>query len=152
MTDTTTQNTPAYTVHGVGPTLALFTVNEDALRGWIDSKSGELDGEIPDLQSEAAGAQLAEFFDNADQSGVIQGDPRLSLDVNGEDDSDGPGFYAMLHNEHGSQRLFGLTTGWTSFRPAETATPEAALDYLHDICDAANRLIWWIQGSPDTQD
>lgn len=141
MNDTAINKTPVFTVQSVGSAITPFAVDEDALQHWIDRRSGELEGEVPDNQSEAAGACLAQFVYEANQAGALTGDPRLSFDLRGADDIDGPGFYATLHNNTHATSLIGLTSGWTRFQPYEKATPAAALDYLRTVCTVANGLL-----------
>lgn len=130
-----------------------FRIDEEAFKRWCADYGDDLDCIIPDVVVEDAGAALSRMVYEAWESGVIVGNPDLRLDVNGDDDTDGPGFYVLLHNaEPGAQRLW-LTSGWTELRRSpEGITPaDTARHYLDEVCALANGIVDAIEVAPATR-
>ncbi|WP_157777882.1 hypothetical protein [Nocardia terpenica] len=130
-----------FTVGHAAP--AHFAVDEHALATWVDEHHDDLDGCVPDDMHEAPGTAVADLVSNAVAAGVLVGDPDLELQVNGDDDWDGSGFYVILHNRHGRQRMVGLTAGWTEFDFPDERLPlmDGIRDCLGQVVSAANSLL-----------
>ncbi|SFQ31851.1 hypothetical protein [Amycolatopsis rubida] len=120
-----------------------FAVDEAAFELWI-SRSDEWEGRLPDRAAEAPGHDLSDLLYDALARNVLTGDPRVELQVIGDDDSDSAGYHVVLHNKHGDQRLVGITSGWSELDfPADENKPlsDAARFHLDQVCTVANFLL-----------
>jgi len=134
---------PAFTVSLTAPQVTLFSVDEAAFDRWCEAKADELECDVPQWTDPAAGAALSDFFHDAQQAGVIIGDAAFDLQVTGDDDAEVSGFYAVLKNASGDQRLIGLTSGWTEVLRVAAGTParQGAREHLDEICNVANSVL-----------
>lgn len=145
---TPARTSPGFTI--AQDNLIPFAIDEAALRKWI-ARSDDWEGWLPRRTAETPGHDLSALVQNALDYQVLTGDPRLDLQVNGDDDSDGAGCYVLLHNTHGNQRFIGITPGWSELDfPADENTPltDAARFHLDQICAIANSLLSDIRTSP----
>ncbi len=142
---------PAFTVILTDAQPTLFSIDDEAFTRWCDAKGEELACEIPTRTNPRAGAALSDLFHNAKDAAVILGDNAFDLDVYGDDDEDVSGFYAVLKNNVGNQRLVGLTSGWTEVPRVEDATDArlGAREHLDEICTVANDVLRAVAGSPE---
>ena len=126
-----------------------YRIDEAAFEKWCAGHGEDLDCEIPDLLVEYAGAALSRLAYSALEAEVIVGSPDLRLDVNGDDDSDGPGFYVLLHNADLRTQRIWLTSNWNEVgrTPEGIAAAEAARYYLDEICAIANGIIATMAGA-----
>ncbi|QIS09899.1 hypothetical protein [Nocardia arthritidis] len=135
-------------------TPAYFAVDEHALANWVDEHHDDLDACVPDDMHEAPASAVSDLVSDAVAARVLVGDPDLELQVNGDDDSDGSGFYVILHNRHGRQRMVGLTTGWTEFSFPDKHLPliDRIRDSLDQVLSTANSLLILVaaQSRPET--
>lgn len=143
---------PAFTVTLADARPTLFNVDEDAFTRWCDAKGEELACEIPTRTNPRAGAALSDLFYDAKEAAVILGDNAVELSVYGDDDEEVSGFYAVLKNTVGSQRLIGLTSGWTEVPRIDDATDarQAAREHLEEICTVANDVLRAVGANPGT--
>lgn len=135
-----------FTVVHAAPT--WFALDEEALAKWVDEHHDELDGAVPNEMHEAPGNAVSDLVSDAVEAGALVTDPDLELQVNGDDDSDGSGFYVILHNRHGRQRMIGLTTGWTEFHFPDKHLPliDGIRHCLEQVVSAANNLLIIVAG------
>ncbi|MGN2642305.1 hypothetical protein ACTD5D_40280 [Nocardia takedensis] len=146
----TSNTSPAFVVVHDNPT--PFTIDEAAFARWI-SRCEEWEGWLPERAAEAPGNDLSSLVHHARDHHVLIGDPRLALQVNGDDDIDTSGCYVLLHNTFGTQRLVGITSGWSELTFPEENTPfaEAARFHLEQVRDIANWLLCDIRTPPEQQ-
>ncbi|ATY17141.1 hypothetical protein CU254_41940 (plasmid) [Amycolatopsis sp. AA4] len=131
-----------------------FAVDEAALTQWV-SRPEDWEGRLPDRAAEAPGDDLSVLVCDALAQHVLTGDPRIDLQVIGDDDSDSAGYRVVLHNKHGDQRLVGITSGWSELDfPADenTALAEAARFHVDQVCTAANSVLAELETSPAPAD
>ncbi|KAA1250315.1 hypothetical protein F0Q45_10270 [Mycobacterium simiae] len=142
--------TPAFTVTLTATQTTLFNIDAAAFERWCAAKGEDLECEIPIWTMSDAGAALSEMFYDARKAGVIVGDAAFELNVYGDDDVEVSGFYCVLKNVSGSQRLIGLTSGWTEVLRITDATdaPECAREHLEEICRVANDVLRAVGANP----
>lgn len=135
-----------FTVAHAAP--AWFALDEQALAKWVDEHHDDLDGCIPHDMHEAPGNAVSDLVSDAVEAGALLTDPDLELQVNGDDDPDCSGFYVILHNRHGRQRMIRLTTGWTEFAFPDKHLPliDGIRDCLNQVVSAANSLLIIVAG------
>ena len=82
--------------------------------------------------------------------GPLVGDPRPRLTVYEGDDDESCGYYAVLHNEIGDQRMVGITSGLTELDFADSALPhpKQAREYLTEVCAIANAVLGLVPHGP----
>lgn len=138
-----TGTAPAFTVTLNAAQVTLFSVDEAAFDRWCAAKGDELECEVPKWTDPSAGAALSDLFHDAQKAGVIQGDASFELQVNGDDDAEVSGFYAVLKNAVGDQRLIGLTSGWTEvpFVGEDIDARQGAREHLDEVCAVANVVL-----------
>lgn len=148
----TTAATPAFTVTLTAAQITLFSIDDDAFDRWCEAKGDELEYDVPEWTEPTAGATLSQFFYEAQQAGVVIGDASFDLQVHGDDDAELSGFYAVLKNAGGDQRLVGLTSGWTEVARVEKGAGirESAREHLDEICNVANSVLRTFAASPGT--
>lgn len=134
---------PAFTVTLSATQITLFSIDDKAFDNWCEDKGEDLECDVPKWTEPTAGATLSQFFYEARQAGVIIGDANFDLQVNGDDDAEISGFYVILKNAGGDQRLIGLTSGWTEVARVEDGTdaPQSAREHLDEICNVANSVL-----------
>lgn len=139
----TTPTAPAFTVTLTADQVTLFSLDEAAFDRWCADKGDELQCEVPRWTDPAAGTALSDFVHDAQQAGVIQGDANFELQVTGDDDAEVSGFYAVLKNVAGDQRLIGLTSGWTEVARVgdDTDARQGAREHLDEVCAVANGVL-----------
>jgi hypothetical protein len=121
--------------------LTRYTVDDQGFQQWVARIDPEdLEVDLPTRKSEYPSRDLGRLVTAAIEHGAINGDPRLELTIYEGDDDDGAGYYVVLHNRSGDQRLTGITSGWNELDyVASDATPsEQAREYLAVVCDIAN--------------
>lgn len=128
--------------------LEPFTINEDAFESWT-ANADQWDHSLPRRCGEAPENDLANLILDAVDNFVLTGDPRLELQVNGDDDAyDSTGFYVLLHNTNAHPRLVGITTDRTELAyPAQESLSlaDAARFHLEQVCSKANWLLSYIR-------
>lgn len=138
-----TATAPAFTVTLTATQVTLFSINEEAFDRWCAAKADELECDVPKWTDPGAGSALSDLIHDALHAGVIIGDPSFDLQVNGDDDAEVSGFYAVLKNAAGDQRLIGLTSGWTEVLRVDDGTDarQSAHEHLDEICNVANSVL-----------
>lgn len=131
---------PAYHITFDGP-VTLFGINDDAFDRWI----AESDPDylcLPSRWSENPSADLYRLFDEAQESGVIISDIRLELQLCGDEDSDGSGFWVHVANR-GKGPQIALLAGWSEVEyPDENAEfAAAAREQLAHVISHANSIL-----------
>jgi hypothetical protein len=124
-----------------------FSVDEAAFEQWL-ARSEQWDFWLPDRTAEAPSRDLSGLVEDALEHQVLVGDPRLELQINGDDDSESTGYCVLLHNKHGSQRLVGITSGWSDLDfpvDKDTSLADAARFHLDEVRNRANWLLSEIQ-------
>ncbi|MFN6548179.1 hypothetical protein [Mycolicibacterium nivoides] len=141
---------PAFTVSHNAAQTTLFSIDATAFDRWSEAKGEELECMIPTRTDPHAAERLVELLNDAKNTGVIVGDKALELNVHWDDEEDVSGFYVVLNNTSGSQRLIGLTSGWTEVLRIETVTDAAACarDHLDEVCRVANTVLETLKTAP----
>lgn len=124
--------------------LLSFSVDPDALDAWVANLDpDDFEADLPAADSEYPSRDLSCLVCTAIEHHALTGDPRLHLAVYEGDDDESTGYYVVLRNEFGDQRLIGITSGWTelSFVDAATTLADQAREYLTEICAVANTLL-----------
>lgn len=139
----TAATSPAFTVTLAAAQITLFSLDEAAFTRWCDAKGDELECDVPTRSNPSAGAALSDLFHSAKDAAVIIGDNAFELDVYGDDDDENSGFYAVLKNVTGGQRLVGLTSGWTEVPRVDDGDDarRSAREHLDEICTVANDVL-----------
>ncbi|WP_342314756.1 hypothetical protein LIX17_25155 (plasmid) [Mycobacterium avium subsp. hominissuis] len=145
---------PAFTVTLNADQITLFSLDEDAFDRWCVAKGDQLQCEVPKWTDPCAGTALSDLVHDAQQARVIQGDANFDLQVNGDDDAEVSGFYAVLRNAVGDQRLIGLTSGWTEVARVgdDTDARRGAREHLDEVCGVANAVLRTIGVAEPTPD
>lgn len=124
--------------------LTRYAVDDHGFQQWVARIDPEdLEVDLPTPKSEYPSRDLDRLVTAAIEHGAINGDPRLELTSYEGDDEDGAGYYVVLHNRSGDQRLTGVTSGWCELDYADSgATPsEQAREYLDMVCHVANVIL-----------
>jgi hypothetical protein len=127
-----------------------YAIDDQAFEQWATQFSAdEAEFDLPTRDSEHPSRELDRLVTDAVEHGTLTGDPRLQLTIYEGDDEYESGYYIVLHNYHGNQRLVGITSGWTALYANDDATPaEQAREYLAQVCDAANRVLDFASDAP----
>ncbi|MFV8161121.1 hypothetical protein ACNQVK_03115 [Mycobacterium sp. 134] len=128
------------------PGVEPFRIIDQAFSKWVEDLGEELESELPNPAEFGAGVELARLVTSAQEAGVLDGDPRLNIAVNGDDEY-GPdgvdGYYVLVDNKSAGYPKTSLTSGWREVcGPLEGTPPcEAARFYLDMVCDEANTVL-----------
>ena len=132
--------------------LIWFDLDEQAFQAWITPihPEDDLDISLPSKHSEYPSRDLSCLVCDAIDHGALVGDPPLRLTVYEGDDDESCGYYAVLHNEIGDQRMAGITSGWTELDFADSAATPAdqAREYLTEVCAVANAVLGFVPHGP----
>ncbi|WP_069164559.1 hypothetical protein [Nocardia altamirensis] len=126
--------------------LGEFAIDEDAFARWVVTADidtiDDLDALLPRLTREAPGEDLAELITAARNRQVLTGDPRLHLQLLGDDAHDDTGYHILIRNNGAHQRLLAVTSGSKPLDyPDTTDTAAAMRHYLTIVCTNANALL-----------
>lgn len=124
--------------------LTRYMVDDQGFQQWVARIDPEdLEVDLPTRKSEYPSRDLDRLVTAAIEHGAINGDPRLELTIYEGDDDDGAGYYVVLHNRSGDQRLTGITNGWNEldYAASDTTPAEQAREYLAAVCDIANIIL-----------
>jgi hypothetical protein len=134
---------PGFVV-GTAAGLRQFAINEAAFDRWVAAKGDELEFEIPNRRDDSPGGRVADLFYEALQGAVVDGDPRIEVNVYGDDDWETSGYHVVVRNRSGDQCRVGITAGWTELPwvdKLDLSPRDQARAYLQDICGVANEVI-----------
>ncbi|GAT02512.1 hypothetical protein [Mycolicibacterium fortuitum] len=141
---------PGFTVSLNATQATPFRIDAAAFGRWSEAKREELECEIPTRADPRAGEMLAALLNDARNAGVIVGANAIELNVHGDDDEEASGFYVVLNNTSGNQRLIGLTSGWTEVLRIEEVIDAAACarEHLDEVCRVANNVLEALETTP----
>lgn len=128
------------------PGVEPFRIIDEAFSKWVEDLGEDLESDLPNPAEFGAGVELARLVTSAQEAGVLAGDPRLNVAVNGDDEY-GPdgvdGYYVLVDNQSAGYPKTSLTSGWKEVcGPIEgTAASDAARFYLDMVCDEANTVL-----------
>lgn len=132
------------------PDLEPFSIDNGAFHRWI-AAADDWEHSAPHSLREGPAGDLADLIRSAIDHAVLAGDPRLELQINGDDNPyHDAGFYVLLSNANDDHSLAAITSGWTELTYPHDENPSLARTvrfHLEHVCGEANWLLAYIRNS-----
>lgn len=134
---------PAFRITFACP-VTPFAINEEAFGRWCaEIDPDDADCLLPHRNNESPSSDLYRLITEAEEAGALTSDPRLELQVFGDEDADGSGFWVSVANRAPGHGTVALSAGWAQLHYTEQGTdfPTAARTQIEHVISQANSVL-----------